>query len=296
MSLQNYKLKKIQIYKQRKSLIVESDANIKGTAIRRKIHPFLRKVLHVKSKICGLTYEIIGDESTETKDETVIYALTHIGKCDFEMFMEAYDAMFYPLAGDWELSYGTVDDYFLRTNGILYVDTEDKSDRANSAKMMVKLLRQGMSVLIFPEGIWNLSESLPVLGLYSGAVAAAKDAKVSIVPVAIEQREKHFYINIGKKLDVIDLQTDEGVQILRDTMATLRWKIWERLPIERREDIETGWYKRFVEERLQECLYLNRDIVNGRVYRDKRIATAEEVFAFMEKLEVKKETAFLLRR
>lgn len=277
--LNSYKLKQIQKYKKKKQQMVETDAKIKGLAFHRRIHPFLRDILHIKSKLSGMTYEIVGKSFLKSKDKTVIYAITHIGKADFEMFMEAYDAMFYPFAGDWELSYGTIDDYFLRANGVLYVDTEDKNDRANSAKMMVKLLRKGMSMVIFPEGIWNLSESLPVLGLYSGAVVAAKEAGVPIVPVAIEQQEKHFYINVGEEIDMATVAVEDGVTYLRDTMATLKWEIWERLPVVKREDVEKGWHERFVEERLAECPYLNIEIVNKRVYRDRRIATAEEVFA-----------------
>lgn len=260
--------KKIQQYKVKKQRIVNSTSKLKGLEIRRKIHPFLRWVLMVKSKVCGLTYEIVENEVLEQEHETVIYAVTHIGKYDFEMIMEALPIVAYAFAGDWELQYGNIDDFFLRLNGVIYVDTEDKDDRVNSAKMMVKTLTQGMSVVIFPEGIWNLSESLPMQKIYSGTVLTAQEADVPIIPIAIEQRGKHFYINVGEKMNVQGFSKEMATQELRDTMATLRWKLWERFPLEKRANISKDWYGNFLKERLAEWPLITMEIIKGRVYQD----------------------------
>lgn len=78
----------------------------------------------------GLTYEFVNEKRVDTKDEKgVIYAITHIGKFDYEMVIEACDIFAYPFAGDWELMYASIDDFFLRANGVLWVDTSDKVDR-----------------------------------------------------------------------------------------------------------------------------------------------------------------------
>ena len=266
---QEYIQRKIRQYKSRKQIVVNSSQPLKGLRLHQNVHPILRWVLKVKSKVCGLTYEIIDNKFSGYSNETVVYAVTHIGKYDFEMIMEALPIVAYPFAGDWELQYGEVDDYFLRANGVIYVDTEDKEDRINSAKLMVKTLKEGMSVMIFPEGIWNLSESLPIQKIYGGAIQTAKEAEVQIVPIAIEQRSKHFYINVGEKMDVTKLEKEAGLQMLRDILATLKWEIWERLPMERRADVPENWYEEFVAERLAECPYITREVVEGRVYRDK---------------------------
>lgn len=264
-----YVQRKIQQYKSRKQIVVNSSQSLKGLRLHRNIHPLLRWLLKVKSKVCGLTYEIIDNKFSEYSNETVVYAVTHIGKYDFEMVTEVLPMVSYVFAGDWEMAYGTVDDYFLRANGVIYVDTEDKEDRINSAKLMVKTLKEGMSVMIFPEGIWNLSESLPMQKIYGGAIQTAQEAEVPIVPIAIEQRGKHFYINVGEKMDVTKLDKEVGVQMLRDTLATLKWELWEQLSMERRIDVPENWYEEFVAERLAECPYITREVVEGRVYRDK---------------------------
>ena len=70
-------------------------------------------------------------------------------------------------------------------------------------------------------------------------------------------------------MDVTKLEKEAGLQMLRDILATLKWEIWERLPMERRADVPENWYEEFVAERLAECPYITREVVEGRVYRDK---------------------------
>lgn len=265
-----YIQKKIAQYKQKKAKIVTSDKSIKGVKFHRILHPLLMLLLRVKSKICGLTYEFINDKRLDVESgKTVIYAITHIGKFDYEMLIEACDIFAYPFAGDWELMYATVDDYFLRANGVLWVDTSDKEDRQNSLKFMIKALKQGISMLIYPEGIWNLTENLPMMKIFPGAVQVAKACNVQVIPIAIEQRDKHFLLNVGEKIDFAEVEENIAVQMLRDTLATLKWEIWEHLSKEKRAEIPDGYYEKFVQERLSECAGFTKELVEGRMFRDK---------------------------
>lgn len=289
-----YAEKKINHYKIKKQLYIETDNQLPGVRLRKKIHPYLRKILHIKNKLSGLSYEIISNKANLQKDETVIYAITHIGKFDFEVLMDAYVPFCYPIAGDWELMYGEIDDYFLRLNGVLYVDTSDKDDRNNTTKAIIKMLNQGISILIYPEGIWNLTESLPMMKIFPGAVRAARSCNVPIVPVAIEQYEKHFLINIGEKFYIGESEKEEVVR-LRDTLATLQWGNWEQRQILKRENIPKNCYEKFVEYKLAEWPQFNLNIINGRIYRDKSITEPEEAFKHLQHLVPCKENAFLLR-
>ncbi len=278
-----YIRKKITQYKQKKAKIVISNKPIKGVKFHRMLHPFLMFLLCVKSKLCGLTYEFVNDKRLDVKSgKTVIYAITHIGKFDYEMLLEACDIFAYPFAGDWELMYATVDDYFLRANGVLWVDTSDKEDRQNSFKFMIKALKQGIPMLIYPEAIWNLTECLPMMKIFPGAVQAAKECNVPIVPIAIEQRGKHFLLNVGEELDFTDIEECVAVQVLRDMLATLKWEIWEHLPREKRADIPDGYHEEFVQEKLAECAGFTKELVEGRMFRDK---TDRELMAIEKDLE-----------
>ena len=270
-------------YKKKKAQIVASEKTIKGVELHRKMHPFIMFLLRTKSKMCGLTYEFVNEKRLDVKaDETVIYTITHIGKFDYEMLVEACDIFAYPFAGDWELMYATVDDYFLRINGVLWVDTSDKEDRQNSCKFMMKALKQGIPMLIYPEAIWNLTESLPVMKIFPGAVQAAKECNVKVVPIAIEQNGKHFWVNVGEKMDFSNVEETVAVQTLRDTLATLKWEIWETFPREKRANIPEGFHEKFVQERLDECVGFTKELVEGRMFRDK---LDREILAIEKDLE-----------
>lgn len=284
-----YIRKKITQYKQRKAESVSSDLPIKVVNVHQRIHPILMFLLRVKSKLSGLTYEFVNEKRVDVKSgKTVVYAISHIGKFDYEMLVEACDIFAYPFAGDWELMYATVDDYFLRANGVLWVDTSDKEDRQNSFKYMLKALKQGISMVIYPEGIWNLTENLPMMKIFPGAVQAAKECGVSIIPIAIEQREKHFCLNVGEEMDFADIEEATAVQILRDTLATLKWEIWEHLPREKRADIPDGYYEKFVQERLAECAGFTKELVEGRMFRDKKDKEIAAIERDLERLRKKK--------
>lgn len=262
--------KKIEKYKRKKAYIINSDEPINGIKVRRFFHPLLMLLLKIKSLFCGLTYDIMGGNAEVYKEETVIYAISHIGKCDYEMVSEALKFFAYPFAGDWELMYGTVDDYFLRANGVLYIDTNDKADRQNSFKYMCKLLKQGTSMVIFPEGIWNLSPSLPMLKLYPGCVQAAKESAVPIVPIAVEQFGMHFVVNVGKKFCVDSIDEKVAVDELRNMLATLKWQIWETQPVTKRSDVPSDYYEKFTKKRLSEFKGYTMEIINQRTFKDKR--------------------------
>ena len=278
-----YIRKKISQYKKKKARIVTLDRPIKGVCVHCWFHPLLMFLLRVKSKLSGLTYEFVNDKRLNVNSKkTVIYAVTHIGKFDYEMLVEACDIFAYPFAGDWELMYATVDDYFLRVNGVLWVDTSDKEDRQNSFKYMLKALKQGIPMLIYPEAIWKLTENLPVMKIFPGAVQGAKECDVPIIPIAIEQRGKHFLLNVGEEMDFAEVEESAAVQMLRDTLASLKWEIWEYLPQERRTDIPNGYHEKFVQERLAECAGFTKELVEGRMFRDK---TDREISAIKRDLE-----------
>ena len=273
-----YIQRNIDKYKQKKVALINSNQKLKGISFRKRIHPFLIKILQIKSKFSGLTYEFVNENRLKVTDNTAIYAITHIGKYDYEMLMEACPTLFgYVFAGDWELMYATVDDYFLRTMGVLWVDTSDKEDRKNSFHMMCKYLKQGVPFIIFPEGIWNLTENLPMMKIYPGVVQAAQECNVPIVPIGIEQREKHFILNVGKEFSVADMDEPAAVQLVRDILATLKWEIWETFPKEKRKNIPENYYKEFLNKRISECAGFSVELVQGRMYKDKKDREIEQI-------------------
>lgn len=246
------------------------------------IHPLLLGVYKIKNRLGGFSHEIIADKR-EKLEQPVIFATTHVGKFDIEVISEAIKDHYFLLSGDYEHIQGNVDAPFLGLNGVLYFNEKVKSDRQAIPGKMVDVLKQGGNLMYFPEGTWNIHPCLPMLPCYWGIIDVARKGGAAIVPVAAEQYGKHFKISFGESIHVTDFpETIEGkaraIEYLRDTLATMKWEIWETEQASRKDIQPTEWDE-YVAARFREWPYFNRDYIAGLIYQPKGVTAPEMVFA-----------------
>lgn len=276
-------------YQKNKERIITNDETIKGMHIRKIIRPLLIVLLRIQRLFTGLKVKIISKPDFK-RDKPVIYAVSHIGKWDFEIIHEVLKNHFWVVAADFLNMYGHIDFFFMWATGCIFVNEYSKSDRRYTKEMMTKVLKQGDNVLIFPEGDWNLTENEIIRDTSFGVVDSALETGVTIVPIAMEQYENLFVINIGKELCLDEIpakytekdfsQLDKALdeerkiirkieleanRILRDSLATLKWEIWEQKGVECRKDIPMNYWTEFIKLRASEWrgFDLNDQIVNG---------------------------------
>lgn len=134
-------------------------------------------------------------------------------------------------------------------NGCLFCDLLHRDDCHIAFKRSIELLKGGGSLMIFPEGARNGSENLPVMKLFYGAARMAMYTGVKIVPVAVEQYEKNFIVKFGETINPIDFEDDkELTTFLRNSLAGLKWDIWESRGLYNRRDLPIGYKERFLME------------------------------------------------
>ena len=155
--------------------------------------------------------------------------------------------------------------------------------------------------MYFPEGTWNLSPNLPVLPCYWGIVDVARKGNAIIVPVAAEQYGKHFKVNIGKNIDMNlygegTLEKTRAINDLRDTLATLKWEIWESMPIQKRNELPEDTWTQYIENRFSEWPYFNTEYINRLIYKPKDVVEREEVYGPVKKLIPNRNNAFLYNK
>ena len=103
--------------------------------------------------------------------------------------------------------------------------------------------------MIFPEGARNGSENLPVMKLFYGAARMAMYTGVKIVPVAVEQYEKNFIVKFGETINPIDFEDDkELTTFLRNSLADLKWDIWESRGLYSRKNIPDNYRETFLQD------------------------------------------------
>lgn len=256
--MQDKRRKQFEKYKIKKQNIISRDSYV-PKKIRRLIRPLLRIMLKVSRGLQGYRIEII--RKTEIPhDKPVIFAVSHIGKLDFEIISEVIREQYYILAADFMLVKGKFSGFFFWLNGVVYIDVLDKNDRRNSRDLMVNILKQKGNIMIFPEGTWNLSPNEIIYDIQFGAVDMAMETGAVIIPISLEQYEeqKKFVINMGEPIEqemayenVMEYKIKKTSE-LRDIMATLKYEIWERQGITKRADIKTNYWSDFVLRRCSE--------------------------------------------
>lgn len=180
-----------------------------------------------------------------------IYAMNHSCKWDSQYIMEITPGSCTILAGKQRLN--LIDRLVFILNGVVWVDRKDKSSKNASKEKMYAVLKKGKSLCVFPEGTWNLRPSLPVLPLYWGIVDVAKKSRLPVVPMCFEYVEDVCYIKYGEAFTVEETEDKaEVIARLRDTLATLKWDIWEQFPIERRVAIPEDAWEKEIRKRLSE--------------------------------------------
>lgn len=204
-------------------------------AFRKIIHPVLYGVIKADRFLSKEGIVILGDRCNHNN---VIYAVTHIGGNDVQRAFEAIRDHAYLLLGDPGDLYKNVVGLLLYLNGVICLETRDKTDRKIAYARSIELLQKGGSLVVFPEGAWNIEPSLPVMHLFPGVIRMAKTTGCAIVPIASEVYENRYVIYIGKAYKLDGMEDDEKIQVaeLRDILATLKWEIWESQGIYCRKD------------------------------------------------------------
>lgn len=128
-----------------------------------------------------------------------------------------------------------IDRIFFLLNGVVYVDRKNKKNKKKSLQKMLKILQRGKSLLICPEGTWNLTPNKPMIPLNWGIVELAKQTGVPIIPLILEYQSDCCYAKYGEPIYISkEMDKQMGIEQLEETMATLKWEIWEMFPVQRR--------------------------------------------------------------
>lgn len=264
-------------------------------------HYVLVYVLKLMRLFEGRQLTVIGDKRQNKRtNRPVIYACTHIGGSDIESAFEAIKAPCYLFLGDPRELYRSIDGLMLGMNGVICFETNCKQDRRIARERSLSLLKQGGSLLIYPEGAWNITENEPVMKLFSGTADFALHSGADIVPIALERYGKHYYANIGKELLFSEFNSKDKYALtveLRDCLATLKWDIWAYQGLFRRDDIPEGFGEDFLKTimYLPIATYTVQDVLDTK-FQDRNTVDAKTVFQHLNIIRPTIQNAILFNK
>lgn len=270
---------------------------IRGIGWRKRTHGLIIALLKVSGLLSGQKLTVIGDKRPMPGGPK-IYACTHVGRYDIEMAIRLIREQVWFFMGDPGKTYKNFDGLILWFNGVIFTDTAYAEDRRIGKEICVKTLEQGGSLLIYPEGAWNITENQVVMPLFPGTAEMAIRTGAEIIPIAIEQYGKHYYANIGAAISPAEytlLQKQELTSQLRDKLCTLKWEIWERFPVTGRASLPEDAAAQFLAEIMSQSEngYTVEEIIRTRFHSKE--TSPQEAFVHLKQLIPSRENAFLFR-
>ncbi len=309
------KFKKIGLIEKRKSTIEDlvkyyaelrkyeykNGKELKCIQLRKKIYFLIRLILNIDQLLSKEKIIVLKDLHNTKGNKPRIYACTHIGGNDIQRTFQVIKEPAYLMLGDPGILYKKLIYKGLQMNGVIPLETVDREDRKIAYDRAIELLQKGGILLIYPEGAWNVSPNLLVMKIFTGTVRMAQETGAEIIPIAVEQYGKNFYFNIGENYSISknsDKDAKELTSELRDKLVTLKWDILESQQKLDRAIISDNYLDEFQSEIVDRCNYgygfSLQDALNES-FHDKYVVNEAEAFAFLENLEINKDTSFLIK-
>lgn len=266
-------------------------------AFNKLMHPLIKRIVpkfmereHVfesKNALLGIDSP---DEPLSLPKEPVIWCANHGFIDDIAASIDTtrHSFMFFASIPHF---FNTIDAVALYANGIILLHRKIKSLKKAAYRLAVETLKARIDVTIFPEGIWNKSPEKLLLPLWPGFYRMAKETGCKVVPVIHFLADPHTKSEdnlirtvVADPISMEGLSEEEGIQLLRDTLATWYFLLIEKYGQTTREKL-LGDYKTaddaweaHVAKHVSYPKYYDREIELVSDYRPRDVIRPENVW------------------
>lgn len=136
--------------------------------------------VNIWATLSGIKLKVINQGKVDPQT-SYIFVANHSSMADAVISNTAIQHAFSPLA-KIEIGKMPLMGYLFRKSSVL-VNRSDKESRKQSIVKMLDNAKQGISVLIFPEGTRNKNPEIPLKPFYSGAFKVAIETQMPIAPL-----------------------------------------------------------------------------------------------------------------
>jgi 1-acyl-sn-glycerol-3-phosphate acyltransferase len=187
------------------------------------------------------------------KDQSYIFVANHISYLDSPIIVKTFRRSLRAL-GKVEMTKIPVFGFIYR-RAIVTVDRSSAGNRTKSVKILKSILRRKISVLVFPEGTFNLTHR-PLKEFYDGAFRVAIESNTPVKPVLFLDGynrmpyERLFSLNPGISRSVfLEEITTDGLTV--NDVPVLREKIYQLM--ERKLiEYKASWIKEPIKQNIVE--------------------------------------------
>ena len=165
-----------------------------------KIHGgnFIYKLCHAWADfflfMVGIRIHYIYEMPTDP-DKQYVFVFNHIAYVDIPFIMKAIRKQNFRVLGKAEMARVPIFGFLYR-NTVVLVDRANSGARAKSVMQLKSVLRKGISIVISPEGTFNMTHQ-PLKEFYDGAFRIAIETQTPIKPILfLDAYERNSYKSI----------------------------------------------------------------------------------------------------
>lgn len=272
--------------------------------VRKVLHPILMKLLPLfaeykqviesKNALLGIDEP---DAPVQIPEGTAaIWCPTHGFKDDVVATLSVARHA-YILFGSLPQFFNTFDGVGAWINGSVMCNRKVKKSKQASVEAATRLLRQGVDLLLYPEGVWNKTPDKLILPLWPGAYRMARETGSVIVPVIHYLADPHkkypgnvIHTVVADPIRVDNLEEAEALELLRDTMATWYFLLMEKYGRSTRAELLEGFrnaeeaWEHFLTQHVGAITYYDKEIELIADYRPKTAIRPETVWQAVAKI------------
>lgn len=234
-------------------------------------------------------------------DEPVVFVANHGFRDDILGTILAAGRHAYVMFGSVPQFYNTIDGPLLQSNGVILVDRKVKENRKSAVEKAKTVLKNGCSVIIFPEGVWNKSPNQLTLPLWRGAYVIAKEMGAKIVPIVhyikdptltLPKKENPFHTVIDNPIDISNMEESEALQKISDSFNTWCYLMMEKYGKSTRAEMVNGYgdsktaWEEQLKLRVKTADKYDIEIETSADFVPKKLVLPKDVFDAIANLEI----------
>ncbi len=278
----------------------ETAISQKGVERRRKINPIIRALgpyflnnpqvfenrNFLRNPDCPDTPP---DSKITLPSEPVIWVSNHGFKDDALGAVLAAQRHAYILFGSLPQFYNTLDGVTAWLVGVVMANRKIPASKKTAVPKAVRVINYGADLLMYPEGVWNISPNALVLDLWPGVYRIACETGAKVVPIVHYLRDNNtskdnpIHTVVDNPVRIDDLTEQQALRYIRDIFASWYYLMMEAYGKSTRNEVlgESSfvevWQKQ-IEERASFAARWDEEIESRADYRLKEKVPPKEVW------------------
>lgn len=184
-------------------------------------------------------------EAPHDKNKQYVFVFNHVSYMDIPVIMKAIRKQPFRILGKSEMANIPVFGFLYR-NAVVMVDRSSAKRRAESVRQLKAFIRKGISVVIAPEGTFNMTNR-PLKDFYDGAFKIAIETQTPIKPILFldayhRMHYKSIFTLLPGRSRAVYLE-EVGVEGLTiDDLQVLKQRVYDLME-KKLVSYQAGWIK-----------------------------------------------------